>query len=82
VGTTNFNKLSDLVTDEEQKRDLNEVDDTLDQVSNIVGGIIDKGHATNLEIERQIGQIKKMEGMSDEATGRMQNLNVRMDKAT
>jgi len=82
VGTTNFTKLSSLVTDEEQKRDLNEVDDTLDQVSSIVGGIIDKGIATNHEIERQIGQIKKMEGMSDEAVGRMQNLNVRMDKAT
>jgi len=82
VGTTNFTKLSSLVTDEEQKRDLNEVDDTLDQVSSIVGGIIDKGIATNHEIERQIGQIKIMEGMSDEAVGRIQNLNVRMDKAT
>jgi len=82
VGTANFSKLSSLVTDEQQKKDLDIVDDTLDQVSNVLGGIIDKGVATNKEIERQIGQIKKMEGMTDEAVGRMGNLNVRMDKAT
>jgi len=70
------------VTDEQQKKDLDIVDDILDNTTKIVGGIIDKGLATNKEIERQIGQIKKLEGMTDEATGRMQNLNVRMDKAT
>jgi len=82
VGAANFSKLSNLVTDEEQKRDLNEVDDTLDKVSSIVGGIIDKGHATNKEIVRQTEQIIKMEGMTDEARGRMNNLNERMDKQT
>jgi len=82
VGNANFNKLSSLVTDEQQKKDLDVVDETLDQVSNIVGGITDKAKATNKELERQIDQIKKMEGMTDEAVGRMQNLNVRMDKAT
>jgi len=69
------------VTDEQQKKDLDIVDDILDNTTKIVGGIIDKGLATNKEIERQIGQIKKLEGMTDEATGRMQNLNGRMDKA-
>jgi len=70
------------VTDEQQKKDLDIVDDILDNTTKIVGGIIDKGLATNKEIERQIGQIKKLQGMTDEATGRMQNLNGRMDKAT
>jgi len=82
VGTANFSKLSSLVTDEQQKKDFDIVDDALDQTNNLVGGIIDKGLATKEEIERQNGQIKKLQGMTDEATGRMQNLNGRMDKAT
>jgi len=70
------------VTDEQQKKDLDEVDNTLDKVSVMVGGIIDKGRATNKEVQRQITQLQNLEGKTDEAVGRIQNLNVRMDKAT
>jgi len=82
VGNANFTKLSSLVTDEQQKKDLDEVDNTLDKVSVMVGGIIDKGRATNKEVQRQITQLQNLEGKTDEAVGRIQNLNVRMDKAT
>jgi len=82
VGNANFTKLSSLVTDEQQKKDLDEVDNTLDKVSVMVGGIIDKRRATNKEVQRQITQLQNLEGKTDEAVGRIQNLNVRMDKAT
>jgi len=74
--------MSDLVTDQKQKSDLNFVDNTLTQVSGVVVGIIEKGQITNVEIKRQIEQMEGMEVKVDTAVGRIQNLNVRMDKAT
>jgi len=75
-------QISSLLSDPEQKRDMQEVEKTLDAVSGLVEGIIDKGRETNKEIVRQTEQLKKMEGMTDSSITRMQDLNVRMDKAT
>jgi hypothetical protein len=75
-----FQKLSSLFTDDDTKRDAEEIDRTLDQVSNIVGGIIVAGKATNVVIKQQTEQIKGLETMTDSATDKMRNLGERMDK--
>jgi len=75
-----FQKLSSLFTDDDTKRDAEEIDKTLDAVSNVVGNIIVAGKATNNVIKQQTEQIKGLENMTDSATEKMRNLGERMDK--
>jgi len=75
-----FSKLSSLFTDDQTKRDADEIDGTLDQVSVVVANIIGNGIATNQVIKEQTQQIIKLEGMTDSSTQKMRNLGDRMDK--
>jgi hypothetical protein len=75
-----FAKLSSLFTDEQTKKDAQEIDDTLDKVSDVVSNIIVAGKATNQVIIKQTEQIKNLETMTDSATDKMRGLGERMDK--
>jgi len=80
AGNPAFSKLSSLFTDDQTKKDAQEIDDTLDQVSGVVGNIITAGKATNVVIKEQTEQIKKLETMTDSATDKMKSIGDRMDK--
>jgi len=80
TGNQVFSKLSSLFTDEQTKRDAQEIDDTLDKVSDVVGNIIVAGKATNIVIKQQTEQIKNLENVTDSATDKMKSLGNRMDK--
>jgi len=80
AGNPALYKLSSLFTDEQTKKDAQDIDDTLDQVSGVVGNIITAGKATNVVIKEQTEQIKKLETTTDDATDKMKSLGVRMDK--
>jgi len=73
-------KTSSLLTDAQQRRDMEEVEGLVDQTTELVKGIKRKGEETNKELERQIEQIKGLEGKSDVLNGSLQNMNTRMDK--
>jgi len=80
AGDKTFSKLSSLFTDEQTKKDAQEIDDTLDKVSDVVGNIIVAGKATNVVIKQQTEQIKNLENVTDSATDKMKSLGDRMDK--
>jgi hypothetical protein len=80
TGNQAFAKLSSLFTDEQTKKDAQEIDDTLDKVSDVVSNIIVAGKATNVVIKQQTEQIKHLENMTDSATDQMKGLGKRMDK--
>lgn len=73
-------KTSSLLTNEKQRRDMEEVEGIVDQATELVKGINRKGVETNKELARQIEQIKGMETKTDNLSGSIQNLNTRMDK--
>jgi len=80
AGNQAFAKLSSLFTDEQTKKDAQEIDDTLDKVSGVVSNIIVAGKATNVVIKQQTEQIKHLETVTDSATEKMRGLGERMDK--
>jgi len=73
-------KTSSLLTDAQQRRDMEEVEGIVDQATELVKGIKRKGEETNKELGRQIEQIKGLEGKSEVLSGSLQNMNTRMDK--
>jgi len=72
--------LSDLLGDPEQRNDMKEVEQALDSVSGLLGGIIEKGNATNDEVQRQTEQIKNLGNLADSNSNKMKGMGVRMDK--
>jgi len=82
VGTSHHGSLTGLVSDPGQKADLAIVEDTLDQVGQLVGGIIDKGKEMNRVLDDSIVQIERLEKMADDNTEKMKSQGKRMDKAT
>jgi len=75
-------KTSSLLTNTQQRRDMEEVEGYVDQATLLVRGINEKGQAMNVELGRQIEQIKVTETKADVLSGKLQNLNTRMDSAT
>jgi len=75
-------KTSSLLTNTQQRRDMEEVEGYVDQATLLVRGINEKGQAMNVELGRQIEQIKVTETKAEVLSGKLQNLNTRMDSAT
>jgi len=72
-----FQKLSSLFTDEERKRDAEETDKKLDQVSDLLRNIITDGKETNEFIKQQTEKTKKLEDMTN--CDKMRTIGERMD---
>jgi len=73
-------KTSSLLSNEKQRRDMEVVEDALDQTTEILKGINRKGVAMNRELERQNEQISGLGNKADAISGSLQNMNTRMDK--
>eukprot|EP01125_Pyxidicula_operculata_P005468 TRINITY_DN193_c2_g1_i1.p1 TRINITY_DN193_c2_g1~~TRINITY_DN193_c2_g1_i1.p1 ORF type:complete len:447 (-),score=101.68 TRINITY_DN193_c2_g1_i1:243-1583(-) len=80
---TKGTKTSDLLSadaDEQTVKDMDYVDDKLDQISTITSGLVEKGRIIGSEVDRQNEQLARITDKADEATDKTKNLNTRIDK--
>jgi archaellum component FlaC len=72
-------KLSSLVSDQETKEQLEEVDSHLTQISSILGRVYDMSLATGAEIDRQNEQLERVNKKVDAQDGRIDMVNRRIN---
>jgi len=71
--------LSDDV-DEQTKKDMDETDVNLDQISNMLGNLHDMNLTINRVVGEQTGQLDRIIERTDEANDRIKKQNKDMDK--
>jgi len=75
-------KLSNVITteDQETKQALQKVDRNLDELSNVLNQVGVMAQLTGQEIDRQNEQLTRINNRVDDATTRMEDTNLRIDR--